>query len=64
MVYDNDTLDHLHDELIKLIETLKYHAPKDESLILKKHNVVRNVSKFSKFSTLPKPKLKKVKFNR
>ena len=59
VVYDNDVLDHLHDELVKLIETLKYHAPKDESLILEKPNVVRNVSTSCKFSTLPKPKLKK-----
>ena len=59
VVYDNDVLDRLHDKLIKLIETLKYHAPKDESLILEKPNVVRNVSTSCKFSTLPKPKLKK-----
>ena len=56
---DNDVLDHLHDELVKLTETLKYHAPKDEKLILEKPNVVRNVSTSCKFSTLPKPKLKK-----
>ena len=41
-VYDNDALDHLYDELVELIETLKHHAPKDESL--KKPNVARNVS--------------------
>ena len=38
-VHDNDVLDHLHNELVKLIEILKYHAPKDESLILEKPNV-------------------------
>ena len=59
VVYNNYALDNLHDELVKLIEPLKYYPPKDESLILEKPNVVRNVSKFSKFSTLPKPKLKK-----
>ena len=58
VVYGNYALDHLHDELVKLIEPLKYRASKYESLILGKTNVVRNVSKSSKFSTLPKPKLK------
>ena len=59
MAYNNYALGHLHDELVKLIEPLKYYPPKDEILILEKPNVVRNVSKFSKFSALPKPKLKK-----
>ena len=58
MECDNDVLDHLHDELVKLIEILKYYVPKDASLILEKPNV-RNVSTSCKFSTLPKPKLKK-----
>ena len=49
MVYNNNALDYLHDDVVNLIETLKYHAPKDESLILEKPNVVRNV----------KPELKK-----
>ena len=34
VVYYNDALDHLYNELVKLIEALKYHAPKVESLIL------------------------------
>ena len=63
VVYDNDALDHLYDELVKLIENFKYHAPKGESLILEKPKFVGNVNKFSKIITLPKPKLKKVKFN-
>ena len=50
-MYDNDILNHLHDELVKLIETLKNHGPKDESLILEKPNVVQNVSTSSKSST-------------
>ena len=54
MVYNN-----LLEEFVKLIETLKYHAPKVDSLILEEANVVRSASKSSKFSTLPKPKLKK-----
>ena len=52
VVQDNDALYHLHDELVKLIENLKYHAPKDESLILEKPNVVRNVSKSSKVALI------------
>ena len=53
MVYDNDALDHLHDELLKLIETLKHRAPNDQRLVLEKPNAVRNM----------KPKIKKIKFN-
>ena len=51
VVYHNDALDHLHDELVKLTEALKFG--------LEKPSAVRNVSKSSKFSTLPKSKLKK-----
>ena len=59
MVDDNDVLDCLYDELVKLIETLKYRAPKDESLIPEKPKVVRKVSKYIIFSNSPKLKLKK-----
>ena len=38
---------------LKLIETLKHRAPNDQSLVLEKPNVIRNV----------KPKPKKIKFN-
>ena len=58
VLYDNDILDPLYDELVKSIEILKNHGPKDESLILEKPNVVRNMSTSSKSSTLPKPELK------
>ena len=33
-MYNNDTIGYLYDELVTLIETLKYHAPKDQNLIL------------------------------
>ena len=59
VVYDNDKLDHLHNELLKLVETLKYHASKDEKMILEKPNVVRNMSKSNNLRTSPKRKLKK-----
>ena len=40
VVYNNNAFDHLHDRLVKLIETLRNHAPKDKSLILEKPNAV------------------------
>ena len=59
IVYDNEALDHLHNELSKLLETLRHHAPKDKELVLEKPHTVRNIAQMKTCSSLPKPKQRK-----
>ena len=35
LIYDNDALDYAHETLTKLLETMSYHAPKEDNLVLR-----------------------------